>query len=774
MQSIGARSMQGSKMYSVPSLRDSALEILEFNVPFCLGKTRHYFKRCDLFHSFHAVVEVQFGGLVRLDRAANNYKENLNSLYRHPDLTLTIDKALRNIIVSAYSHYIDSWPMNGACVGHRAILMRSMLQFAMHYGRYRRRQRHLAKDRKRKGLPSSAPMPSVDIAALLDDEEENLKLRQINVTHVSIMDLLGDPGNPLYAEPHSMAEHYDAMLVGARALGDLPERTRCRDSSATARVHEDEAQQVCQKILRCLDMRVMDGNLIVPTCLRTPTLILSARRFVQLYYDPEAQGQYASDFPTRGQGFLQPRGDIRTSIVPRNFRILPDDVREVVDLYFHREGLDVQENQESDDCVSTDTEAANTVRRLQLHCPAATASLQMAVREALAPATATRPQEEEYQYDSDDSVLDLDEEYPGLAERVVQWRAARQGAACAPPWRPSDFGRPEQSHFNKLPDLRELLNQAEEAKACQRAPEQSVAPTPLPFASIRDLDRQRQQRHDQTLAKCQSSPLGGEQRKRAKTPPQPDPYDAPDVRRGREEQNEGRDRGHSRTRVDRQSELDRARSKSRKRSKSRRRSKSRKRSKSRRSKSRKRDGGRERDRHEPRRPGVWLSQREREMPGQSPSRTAQKDMRDAGHSAFSNDLFKFRKLKDEVVKNAQSYIRRRATVIFRTLSPDHEAVKCLSAFGDQAQKFAAEVLAIIEWGTQHWKLQETFPVPVIPRWLRTPEFTQTMTPLRGELPLMPTGGHIEDIRVRCPAMWSWMAVLLQYWQDHMTPYLYGG
>ena len=137
-------------------------------------------------------------------------------------------------------------------------------------------------------------------------------------------------------------------------------------------------------------------------------------------------------------------------------------------------------------------------------------------------------------------------------------------------------------------------------------------------------------------------------------------------------------------------------------------------------------------------------------------------------------LSKFLKLKDEVVKNVQSYIRRHATVIFRTLSPDHEAVKCLSAFGDQAQKFAAEVLTTVEWGTQHWKLQETFPVPVIPRWLRTPEFTQTTTPLRGELPLMPTGSHFEDIHVRCPAMWSWMAVLLQYWQDHMTPHLYGG
>ena len=340
-------------------------------------------------------------------------------------------------------------------------------------------------------------------------------------------------------------------------------------------------------------MRVMDGNLIVPTCLRMPTLILPARRFVQLYYDPDAQGQYTSDFPTRGQGFLQPRGDIKTSIIPRNFRILPDDVQEVVDLYFHREGLEVQENQESDDCMSTNMEATNTVRRLQLHCPAATASLQMAVCEALVPATAAQLQEEEYQYNSDDSVLDLDEEYPGLAERVMQWRAARQGAACTPPWRPSDFGQPKQSHFNKLPDLRELLNQAEEAKARQRVPGQSVAPTPLPFTSVRDLDRQRQQHHDQMMAKCQSSPLGGEQRKRAKTPPQPDPYNAPDVGHGQEEQNQGRDRSRLRTRVDRQSELDRARSKSRKRSKSHQRSKSWKHSKSWRSKSHKRDGGRE-------------------------------------------------------------------------------------------------------------------------------------------------------------------------------------
>ena len=40
-------------------------------------------------------------------------------------------------------------------------------------------------------------------------------------------------------------------------------------------------------------------------------------------------------------------------------------------------------------------------------------------------ATAPRPQEqEEYYYNSDDSVLDLDEEYLGLAECIVEWPAA--------------------------------------------------------------------------------------------------------------------------------------------------------------------------------------------------------------------------------------------------------------------------------------------------------------------------------------------------------------
>ena len=75
-------------------------------------------------------------------------------------------------------------------------------------------------------------------------------------------------------------------------------------------MHEQEMAQVRQKILRCLDMRVMDGDLVVPMCLRTPTLILPVGHFMQLYYDTDCQGPYASQFPEDGSGFLQLREDL--------------------------------------------------------------------------------------------------------------------------------------------------------------------------------------------------------------------------------------------------------------------------------------------------------------------------------------------------------------------------------------------------------------------------------------------------------------------------------
>ena len=248
-------------------------------------------------------------------------------------------------------------------------------------------------------------------------------------------------------------------------------------------------------------MRVLDRDLVVPTCLRMPTLILPTGCFMQLYFNPDRQGQYASQFPEDGRGFLQPRGDIKTSIVPRDFCQLPVDVQQLINQYFHREELEARVAEEEEECMSTDTEAAETVRRLNLQCPESTESLQVAVHEVLAPATAPRPTEEEYYYDSDDSVVDLDEQYPDLAERIMQWQAAQKGAVSAPPWRPPNFRQQERAPLGRLPDLREMLDQARAARVADQIPVQSVAPMPLPFTSVWDLDCQHQLHHDQTMVK---------------------------------------------------------------------------------------------------------------------------------------------------------------------------------------------------------------------------------------------------------------------------------
>ena len=70
-----------------------------------------------------------------------NYQDNINMLYGGQDrYTLAPERVLRNIVVTMYSRYIDLWPVSGACRGHRALLMYSMLEFAMLMGRYCRRE----------------------------------------------------------------------------------------------------------------------------------------------------------------------------------------------------------------------------------------------------------------------------------------------------------------------------------------------------------------------------------------------------------------------------------------------------------------------------------------------------------------------------------------------------------------------------------------------------------------------------------------------------------
>ena len=119
-----------------------------------------------------AMLSVEFGGLPELARAVENYRDNINMLYGGQDCyTLAPERVLRNIVVAMYSRYIDLWPI-------RALLMYSMLEFAMLIGRYCRRERQLSRH-QRVQVDSSDPRLTVE--ALVKDPEENQRSDQMEV-----------------------------------------------------------------------------------------------------------------------------------------------------------------------------------------------------------------------------------------------------------------------------------------------------------------------------------------------------------------------------------------------------------------------------------------------------------------------------------------------------------------------------------------------------------------------------------------------------------------
>ena len=126
------------------------------------------------------------------------------------------------------------------------------------------------------------------------------------------------------------------------------------------------------------------------------------------------------------------------------------------------------------------------------------------------------------------------------------------------------------------------------------------------------------------------------------------------------------------------------------------------------------------------------------------------------------------------MKRPHEYIHGRTLHIVYSLTHKDAEMRCLLAFGTNALRYAAKILATIEWGTQHWKMQEPFPMLPVLRWLCMPEQMQTTILLRGELPLPSPAIHLRNIRVWGPVLWAWMAVLLQFWQDHISIHLYGG
>ena len=192
----------------------------------CLGEQPSFCKRLDLRYSFEAIVNAEYGGRNHLHVATQNYVTNVKK--EDPGVSgITYEKALRNLIVTMYGHYINQFRCHSATAGHRCLVAYNCLEVAAKLGRYHRAVRHLEPNQT---LPDWLTEPEIPAG----DPRKDLMDAQTQ---------LGDPMHPVYGHPKSLSRGFDHVYHEAREMGHLPLRSG-KSPEASHTVYIDEYAQV--------------------------------------------------------------------------------------------------------------------------------------------------------------------------------------------------------------------------------------------------------------------------------------------------------------------------------------------------------------------------------------------------------------------------------------------------------------------------------------------------------------------------------------------------
>ena len=101
----------------------------------CLGESpaQARLKSLDLRCSFEALVKAEYGGRDHLDFTARNYVENMRR-EETGICGITYERALRNLVVAMYGHYVDLFRCHSFKDGHRIVLAYNCLEVAAKLG----------------------------------------------------------------------------------------------------------------------------------------------------------------------------------------------------------------------------------------------------------------------------------------------------------------------------------------------------------------------------------------------------------------------------------------------------------------------------------------------------------------------------------------------------------------------------------------------------------------------------------------------------------------
>ena len=240
-------------------------------------------------------MKAEYGGRDHLDFAARNYVENVRSEETRIGL-ITYERALHNLVVSMYGHYVDLFRCHSCMAGHRIVLAYNCLQVAAKLGRYHQAVRRLQPGEE---MPDWIPTPEIPSG-------------DIRLNYVDAFTLLGDPMHPAYGHPKALAQAYDHVYSEGREIGNLPLRGK-KTVDQSAVVYLAEYAQIlhwfstlvwidCEKFVRPMPTSLVRAEMVYPNkkyesyCLKVSES------------EPVAQYEPVSSYQMDG---LQPRIDLK-------------------------------------------------------------------------------------------------------------------------------------------------------------------------------------------------------------------------------------------------------------------------------------------------------------------------------------------------------------------------------------------------------------------------------------------------------------------------------
>ena len=256
--------LTGQGIVNIISYWPSSQRTRWYDACICLGETwTKTLNRFDLCYSFKMLCRVEYGGTHQLHLAVKNYARNYAySTGIHQNRWITYERALRNLTVLMFSHFVHQLENSGSVEGHRTLIVHECLQVAAVLGRYHHWQCR---------------------ANLQEISSENANWNKIpTVTkgdfrfkYSPALTLLGNAQNPAYAHPKLLGHCYENVYYNGRFVGDLPARRKPPTEEQSKKVYTQEYQEVVARIKNSLDLTEESPSYsVVPTSLVNPDIVL--------------------------------------------------------------------------------------------------------------------------------------------------------------------------------------------------------------------------------------------------------------------------------------------------------------------------------------------------------------------------------------------------------------------------------------------------------------------------------------------------------------------